>query len=184
MSQALTDLMADIIEKIDDFKHIDLKYVGVCVAQARKNTKYGIFAKTYPLRFEDGKLTTVRNGRVYGIQRIIIGDVELKYAFFYYFPRFLELTTEQKVTTVIHEMYHVSPEFNGDLRRFPGHNYAHTSSRKNFDAMIENYVKYYMSMGIDEKRFPFLTRDFLTLEKEFGAIMGKRIRIPKLIPLD
>ena len=37
------------------------------------------------------------------------------YLLSFYLPRFLKLPWREKLATVIHELWHVNPQFNGDL---------------------------------------------------------------------
>ena len=42
----------------------------------------------------------------------------------------------ERLLTLVHELYHISPRCDGDLRRFKGRNHAHGHSRKAYDAML------------------------------------------------
>jgi hypothetical protein len=69
---------------------------------------------------------------------------EILYLIHLMVPRFLRLTPRQKLVTLVHELYHVSERCDGDLRRFPGRNFAHGSSRQRYnrtiDALVERYL--------------------------------------------
>ena len=50
--------------------------------------------------------------------------------------RFMDVDFEEKLVTIFHELWHVSPRFDGDLRRHPGRCYMHTGSQKDYDAQM------------------------------------------------
>ena len=38
----------------------------------------------------------------------------------FYLPRFCDQSLDEKLSTVMHELWHISPAFDGDIRRLPG----------------------------------------------------------------
>ena len=44
-------------------------------------------------------------------------------------------------TTIAHELWHIGPQFDGDLRRFGGRCYAHSRSQRQFDAQVKQLVE-------------------------------------------
>ena len=52
----------------------------------------------------------------------------------FYLPRFMNLDFREKLITVLHELWHISPDFNGDIRRHAGRYHAHTHSQAEYDA--------------------------------------------------
>ncbi|MEZ6045738.1 MAG: hypothetical protein R3C11_09205 [Planctomycetaceae bacterium] len=63
----------------------------------------------------------------------------------FYLPRFQDQTFSEKMITVFHELYHISPEFNGDIRRLPGRCYVHSMSEKEYDLLMARYVREYLA---------------------------------------
>ena len=45
----------------------------------------------------------------------------------------MNTSVEEKLSTVLHELWLISPMFNGDLRRHEGRCYAHGPSQSNYD---------------------------------------------------
>ena len=77
-----------------------------------------MFATLTPLRFAGGRMHTFRRKRRWRIQRLYDPDGrEMLYILTFYLPRFLDLPLREKLTTVLHELWHVGPEFDGDVRR-------------------------------------------------------------------
>ena len=114
---AMRRLCVDITQRLPDFRHVRMGEVAVTFSQARRRVMHGLQAKLTPLRFEGGALTTTRGGRQYTIQRWYADEQEMLYVLSFYLPRFLEQTFREKLITVVHELYHISPAFDGDIRR-------------------------------------------------------------------
>jgi len=87
------------------------------------------------------------------------------------------------VATVLHELYHISPLFNGDVRRFSGKNYAHGSSRKRYDDIINKFTGEYMNSTNHPELSTFLKYKYSELRRRNGAIYGDMIRIPRSRPV-
>jgi hypothetical protein len=87
----------------------------------------------------------------------------------------------EKLTTVIHELWHISPAFNGDIRRFPGRCYAHSGSKKKYDDAMEQYARQWLATNPAPERYEFLRYRFDELHRVHGRVYGARIRHPKLV---
>jgi hypothetical protein len=134
------------------------------------------------MRFEGGALFTRRRGRVYTVRRMYKPDgTELLYILTFYMPRFMDVDLIEKLSTVLHELWHISPEFNGDIRRFPGRCYAHSSSQKEYDADMDRMAIRWLATNPPESVYEFLKYRFDELTQQHGTIFGARIRHPKLV---
>ena len=104
------------------------------------------------------------------------------YLLSFYLPRFLELRScEKSWPPLIHELWHVSPEFDGDLRRHAGRCYAHSHSQRQYDLLVERLVDRWLALGPPEELHAFLRHDFRELDRLHGPIFGLTIPTPKLI---
>lgn len=182
--RAMTTLCEDICDRHPEFSHVKMSQVPVTFAQARSPVEWGVQARLTPLRFEGGSPVERRKGRLWTVQRVYHKGTEALYILTFLLPRFLNLSFEEKLITVFHELYHISPDFNGDIRRFSGSCYMHTGSQKSYDRQMAVYSKEYLQMGVAEELIRFLRFDFGTLQKQCGDVVGLRISIPRLIPLD
>ncbi len=97
-----------------------------------------------------------RGGRVWTVERLYQHGQELLFLLTFYLPRFQNLCFEEKLITVFHELYHISPQFDGDIRRFQGSCYMHTGSQKNYDRLMEQFAGEYMKSGVGEDLVEFL----------------------------
>jgi len=176
-------LCEDVCDSLPEFAHVDMRRVAVTFAQAKKRVPHGLQAKLTPLRFENGSTTTVRRGQRYAAPKLHDGEVELLYVLTFYLPRFLDHTAKEKLTTVLHELHHVSPAFDGDIRRFPGRCYAHSHSQAQYDAEMAVLVDRYLEAGPPGWVDRFLSSRFADLQARHGAVVGLKLPIPKLIPV-
>ena len=158
--------------------------VAVTFAQTRSPVEWGMQAKLTPMRFDYGALTQRRDGREWTVQRLYHNGQEMFYILTFYLPRFLNQTYTEKLVTTFHELYHISPAFDGDIRRFKGGCYMHTGSQANYDRHMETLVKQYLRMKAPAQLRKFLKHDFQGLRKSCGPVVGLRVAVPKLIPLD
>jgi len=181
---AMRDLCVDVCVRLPEFRHIRMDAVGVTYAQARRRVPYGLQAKLTPLRFAGGSLTERRRGRTWSVQRVFHGERELLYLLTFYLPRFLDHPPKEKLITVLHELYHIGPQFDGDIRRFEGRCYAHTGSQKSYDAHMEVLVDQYLRKRPPKSTINFLSQTFDDLRRQYGGVVGLRVPIPKLIPVD
>jgi len=106
--------------------------------------------------------------------------VEMLYIVYFLVPRFLNLSLREKLITIFHELYHISPEFNGDIRRFSGKNYAHGSSRKRYNVLMEKFVDEYLQKLEDDGLTGFLEGDMTSIRARHKAIVGRRLAAPRV----
>jgi hypothetical protein len=182
-SVAMAELCTDIANRVPAFSHLRMEEMAVTFAQARSHAAHGLQAKLTPMRFENGSLVTHRQEQSWTVQRLYRGDREMLYILTFYLPRFLNHTFREKMITVFHELYHVSPKFDGDIRRLEGHYHVHSHSQKEYDLRMEEYANEYLALKPPAFLYEFLRKPFRRLEAEHGSVMGLRVPIPKLIPV-
>ena len=134
-----------------------------------------------PLRFSGGRECTLRRGQQWTLQRVCEGGRAILYILNFYLPRFLDLPLEEKLTTVVHELWHIGPRFDGDLRRFRGRCYAHSGSQRKYDAEVKRLVAAWLAAGPPTGLYDFLRLSFRELSARHGRIHGRKIVAPKLI---
>ena len=180
----MTRLCQDVCERLEVFQHICMDQVAVTFAQSKTPGIYGTQAKLTPMRFEEGSLTTTRRGRTWTVQRFYLGKREMLYILTFYLPRYQNNTFREKMITVLHELYHISPYFDGDIRRFDGRYHAHSASQKEYDRLMERYVDEYLQLTPPRELYAFLEHDFRSLIKHHGNFVCHKLPIPKLIPIE
>ena len=178
-------LCADVTTRLPDLSHIDMARVAVAFCQARKRVSHGMHASLTPMRFECGSPYTVRHGRRYTCQRLYDSHGrEFLYILSIYLPRFMDCSFKEKLVTVFHELWHISPDFDGDIRRHEGRCHVHSHSQKQYDAHMETLVDEWLALSPPDHLYQFLRLRFDELSCHQGPIYGTKIPNPKLIPAD
>jgi len=173
-------LIDDIAQHFPPFSHVRSESLLVGMSQARCAHRRGLYAKVVPLRFENGHRFQEKGLKLYEIEPLWYQRQEVLYLIYFVLPRFQNLSFEEKLTTVFHELYHISPKFNGDIRRFPGARFAHTCSKKGFDATALKLGREYLKRTANSHLTDFLKMRFKELERQYGQVVGKKILLPKL----
>jgi hypothetical protein len=177
-------LCDDMVERLGELAHIDMSRVAVSVCQTRKAVPHGIFASLTPLRFEGGALTMHRRGRELAIQRVFDSDGrEMLYILSFYLPRFQNLDFREKLITVLHELWHISPAFEGDIRRHAGRYHAHSHSQAEYDEEMGRLADRWLAWAPPGDLYGFLHDDFRALAARHGKIVGLRFPRPRLVPV-
>lgn len=177
-------LCADMISRVDLLRHIDMDRVAVGFSQTRRASGHGMYASLTPMRFAGGQPHTIRRGQKWAVQRLVDADGrEMLYILTFYLPRFLDLEFREKLATVMHELWHIGPRFDGDVRRFGDRFFAHGSSQAEYDARIDRLVAQWLSAEPCESVCEFLRPSFRELIARHGRVFGCRVPKPKLFPL-
>lgn len=182
-TDAMHRLIQDIAGFSPPFAHLRMPSLLVGLSQARTSRRFGLYAKVVPMRFKGGSRLWERGRRRYEIEPLWHDGREVLYLIYFVLPRFQNLNFEEKITTVFHELYHVGPNFDGDVRRFPGARYAHTCSKKKFDARALAMGKEYLRRTPNRHLCEFLEPKFRQLERSHGQVVGRKIVMPKLRPV-
>jgi predicted metallopeptidase len=182
----LTDIITDLISQITThsnfYSYIDISKVVVCLGSNKKNGRGAIYGKLVPLRFQNGSDILSFRGRKYTIPDIVNNRLSQLYALYFYLPRFFDLSAEEKLKVIFHELYHISPEFNGDIRRMGNVKKAHGSSKKRFDLKFENEVKLFYEYISKTPYIDFLKMDSKSLHNNY-RIYARRMKIPKPVAI-
>lgn len=176
-------LCADITVRCESLYHIDVSRLLFAVTQARSGRRHGLQARVTPLRFRGGSLTRQRRGVCYQVQRYFVGDREMLYLLAFCLPRFLNQNFDDKFITLFHELYHISPSFDGDLRRHNGRYAIHSHSQRRYDQHMAHLARAYLANGADPALHAFLRLDFSQLQQRHGQVVGIVVPRPKLIPV-
>lgn len=172
-------LVDDIVKTHPAFGHIKPENVLVAISPSN-GSRNGVVAKLRPMRFEGGSKTRVHRGFEYLAPEVNINGNSILYVVYFHLPRFMNHGNyKNKLATVLHELYHISSLFNGDIRRFSGKNFAHGNSRKVYDDMIEVFTDEYINSTQHHELGQFLKYGYSELKRKHGAIYGDMIRIKR-----
>lgn len=154
--------------------HIDMERVVLVAAACRSRSRRGTYASIMSLRYPYGRSLKSRSGRLGKWPTVKKDGRDALYLIKFYLPRFHNLNVEEKVSTILHELFHINPKFNGEFRCFDGRNWAHGGCEAEFEKLYEP-----LKRDILKKRSPFrelfLGCRFPTLLKRFGDIYADRV---------
>ena len=120
--------------------------------------------------------------RTYRMPEVRHQGREILYVLYFVLPRFHEEQDyHEKLATIIHELYHISPRFNGDLRRFSGKNFAHGHSREVYHAAMRKLADHYLATSPRAHDHEFLKVPFEQLLNRPGGLVGRRVTKPKAV---
>jgi predicted metallopeptidase len=174
----------DMVLRLGELSHIDMSRVAVSICQARKAVPYGMFASLTPLRFAGGAATMARRGRQITIQRVQDSSGrEMLYILSFYLPRFQNLDLREKLITVLHELWHISPDFSGDIRRHEGRYHAHTHSQAEYDEEMGRLADRWLRLGPPQELWSFLQKDFRQLKARHSRVVGLKVARPRIVPV-
>lgn len=176
-------LCQSIARRCPELGHIDMGRILIGITQARSGSYHGLQARVTPLRFRQGLLHRRREGVIYQVQRYLVDGVDMLYLLHFCLPRFLDQRFEDKLVTVFHELFHISPTFEGDLRRLSGSCSLHSHSKRNYDAHMASLARSYLDSGADSALHDFLRLDFAQLSHRHGAVHGVMVPRPRLLPV-
>jgi predicted metallopeptidase len=182
-SEHVRRLCADVVRSCPDLRHIDVARLLFGVTQARSGQRHGLQARVTPLRFRHGELTRRRQGVDYRVQRYFVNGREMLYLVTFCLPRFLDQDFDDKFITLFHELYHISPRFEGDLRRHGGRYAIHSHSKRAYDAYMADLARAYLSNGADKTLHAFLRLNFAQLQHRHGSVLGIVVPRPRLLPI-
>ncbi|MFA7536687.1 MAG: putative metallopeptidase [Desulfuromonadales bacterium] len=160
LSAHLANLCADLCRRTPALGHIDPQVLLFALSRSRAEGTHGLYARIAPLRFAAGAAeSSRRRGRfveTYRMPSLIHEGRHILYLIHILFPRYLRLSFEQKLATLIHELYHISERCDGDIRRFAGRTFAHGPSRREFNRRVEEIQASYLASAPDPRHLAFL----------------------------
>ena len=117
------------------------------------------------------------------MQRYFVDGREMLYLVTFCLPRFLDQDFDDKFVTLFHELYHISPAFDGDLRRHGGRCELHSHSKRALRRAHGRPGPRYLANGADRPLHAFLRLDFAQLRHRHGSVEAVVVPRPRLVPL-
>jgi len=102
------------------------------------------------------------------------------YVIYFTLPRFFDRPLRDKLITVFHELYHISPHFDGDIRRFQGRNFAHGGSTRQYNSLMGRFVDEYLLHPDSERHICFMDCDMSGLRSRHRAVVGRKMPMPRI----
>jgi predicted metallopeptidase len=163
MTLAVKRLIRDVASRLPELAHVDADRVLVVAGEARRASR----ATIRPAHFPETRARGGAGGRRKPLIRVqgrkILYGITLRPLWF------RESTPEQRVSTVLHELYHVSPRFDGTLHRARRHTRL---PRSRYERRIRALRDRYLAQAPEEVLAPFthggLVRARMWLERPVG----------------
>jgi hypothetical protein len=114
---------------------------------------------------------------------VFVGGREMLYLMTFCLPRFLNQAFDDKFVTLFHELFHIGPAFDGDLRRHAGRYAVHSGSQRRYDEHMAELARAYLAAGPDPDLHAFLRLNFAQLRARHGSVVGVVVPRPKLVPV-
>lgn len=182
-SESMRLLCSDIASHFQPMAHLDPSRMVFAFTQARGFRNHGLQARVTPMRFRDGERVRLHRGIPFQVQQFLNDGREILYIVTFCLPRFLNRNFDDKFVTIFHELFHIGPAFDGDLRRHKGRYSIHTACQKSYDLEMLAMARDYLQSGADPKLHAFLRLNFAQLRRRHGNVIGHVIPRPKLIPI-
>lgn len=182
-SGRIRNLCGDIAARCLELSHVQTGRILFGFTQARNGRSHGLQARVTPMRFHGGVLVRRHRGVCYQVQRFLVDGEDILYLMTFCLPRFLNQSYDDKLVTLFHELYHIGPEFDGDLRRHAGRYAVHSCSQRRYDQHMARLARAYLASEPDDALHAFLRLDHGELRRRYGQVVGAVVPRPKLVPL-
>jgi len=184
LTHHLTSIIASIVKHSPSLAHIDVGKVLFCIGSNRSGRRGGLYGKLIPLRFENGTEIVRYRGRYYTLPAISHNGADCLYIIYFYMPRFFDLPWNEKLRVIFHELYHISPRFDGDIRRMGAVKTAHGHSKKHFDSLYADELKAFSDYIRVTPAMNLLDMNTGALYRRYRKVTGVRMKSPKPVLLD
>ena len=137
----------DMIRRIPELQHIKLERVHFAVFFTRKASRTLTYARCYPLT----RTVRSKGRRTFKLTKVLTNsNLEARYLLAFAWERYWEMTPRDRLETLVHELYHISPAFDGEARAFPTGGW-HGQGRVWFDNIIHKLCEKYLPHGLEFK---------------------------------
>lgn len=171
-------LLADIAARCDSLRHVDVSRLLVGMTRARNGRPQGLQARVTPLRLSPRDVRRKDGERV---QRYFLDEHEFYYVLTFVLPRFLDLDFSEKLITFFHELHHIGPRCDGDMRLTGGRCAWHGCSRRRYDEQMALLAREYLAGKPDPALHAFLRLSFTQLQHRHHAVAAIAVPHPKII---
>lgn len=136
VSRAVRQLIRDLARRLPEYAHVKAENVLVVAGEARRASR----ATIRPLRFPGTAGLVARDGR--RKPRVTFRGHDVLYVITLRPLFFRDSTPEQRVETILHELFHASPRFDGTLD--PAHRHAQLPGPR-FKQVLRPLVRRYLA---------------------------------------
>jgi predicted metallopeptidase len=144
LTTSLRHAAEEIVARVPELRHIDLERVHFAVFYSRHAKRILTYARCYPL-----PAGSRRRGRyTYRLEPILTEHGKrARYIVAFAWERFWGLSPRDRLETLVHELFHISPQFDGSLRQFGEK--VHGRGRDWFDTIVYALSELYLPHGLE-----------------------------------
>lgn len=135
LNQAISALIRDIARTMPEFAHIRASKILVVAGEARRASR----GTVKPLAFTGAKTIDRSTGRRKPVVRV--GGKRMLYSITLRPLFFRDSTPEDRVETILHELFHISPAFDGTLDRQRRHARMGADFAREFRPLVRKYLR-------------------------------------------
>lgn len=170
LSEGLREAAGEICGWIPDLAHIDVSRVQFALFHTRQAQQVLTFARCYPLTRESKKV-----GRSWHTLEPVYTPMRRKarYILAFAWKRYWEQPPRKRLETLVHELYHISPRFDGEFRSFDQGG-PHGPGLRWFDRQVRDLMNTYVPEEL-EYDFPALSISVRSGLK----VTGQKLQVPK-----
>jgi len=183
LTDILTLIINEAIKKSSLFNNCNINQILIAGSKNKSKVQKTTFSKVVPLRFKNGNNIVKYKNEEYFIPKMSLSGYEILYIIYFYLPNFFNLSPKMKVEVIFHELYHISPEFDGDIRRVAEQKYAHGSSSLNYSKNYKKESEIFYSYIMKTKYSYFLRMKYKDIQDNFKKIKLRKIKKPKAFKL-
>ncbi len=169
-TQQIERFCIDICKKVPQLQHIDPTRIAYSLGDVRKNAHYGRVAAMIGCTPKPGSLAE-RLGVKCQKVKTPHGSIA-NYILRIYFPRFFKESIDEKLDTLIHELWHIGEKFDGRLR-------ANGSHYEGFQDDVNRLIETYIDNGPNMR-----VVDWFRTKIDRDDVWGWKYPIPKATNLD
>lgn len=179
---AMMRLIGGICRSVPEFSQIRVSSLQVSASFNRSRTRHGLIAYVVPMKYRGGAPVEVRTrgSKQYhwAMLPLFQGEQQVLYRVYFMLPRFLNLSLRDKLETVIHELYHIHPDGNGDLRRFPGRSPLHGDMAA-YDRKVQQLADQFLDSPGAALLVDFLSGTEKRIADRFGPLDACHLKEPR-----
>lgn len=177
ITQRIRRVCEDMCRRIPELRHIDMNRVAIGSAQCKKQTKRGVLATTYEL-FDE----LVEDGERWIQPPFLYHGKPTLYVIRFFMPRFMLRPGWQRLRLIVHELYHISPDFDGWIREIDGSRGHGAGGEGVYNRKMSQLLKYWLEArrdaGVRNNLYDFLYMTPEELENQYGVIYGEYYPVP------
>lgn len=186
ITQRIRRICEDMVRRIPELQHIDMTRIAIGYAQCKRRHLYGTQATTYTMPYEDEPGVQIIDGIRYSIPPFLYKGLPVEYLIRFYLPRLLSDSGWIGLRTILHELYHISPDFDGTFRLIDGslHGASLGTYNRQMSRLLKSWLQYRENRGVRNNLYDFLYMETEAIIERYGEVYGEYYPTPFLTDID